>query len=430
MVPHGLRNQVLTWGRRGAWAVAEQALYSVVVFGTNVALARWLTPHDFGAFTLAFAGFLFMTGVYNALLLEPAMVLGPSMFAGNLAGYLARLPELHWRVTLAIAIPIALPLGIVTILAPGAALPRSLLSAAVFLPLLLRIWLARRVAYILGWPQLAVATNLLYGVLVLGGLVAARLTGRVSAPLALAILGIASWVASGAANAKLIPSGAPAGDDVSRSALLRAHWRYGHWIVWATVLGAISLQGPPYIIGWVLGLDATGTVRAMDNVASPVAQGLTALGFLALPALARDFGARDLAAVERKARLVTAVLTPLAVGYCLAVAALHEPLEGLLFDHKYARHSSLMVVLSIYPVFMALTLGPSLFLRAVQHARHYLAATAMVAPVGVVAPLVLSWQFGLAGAAWSMVVIFFASWLAMLLLVRLWRRTHEASPDF
>src|SRR5258708_17003318 len=75
------------WGWRSAMSLVDQGLTSGAGFGVNLLLARWMAPNVYGAFAVAFAGFLFVSGFHNVLLLEPLTVLGPSRHARNLQAY-------------------------------------------------------------------------------------------------------------------------------------------------------------------------------------------------------------------------------------------------------------------------------------------------------------------------------------------------------
>src|SRR5256885_13732521 len=75
------------WGIRSVLSVLDQGLTAVVVFVVNIALARWLSADAYGAFAVAFASFLFISGFHNVLLLEPLTVMGPSRQSGRLSSY-------------------------------------------------------------------------------------------------------------------------------------------------------------------------------------------------------------------------------------------------------------------------------------------------------------------------------------------------------
>src|SRR6267142_296393 len=83
LTPANLR----VWGWRSAMSLVDQGLTSGAGFGVNLLLARWMVPEVYGAFAVAFAGFLFVSGFHNVLLLEPVSVMGPSRHAGSLLAY-------------------------------------------------------------------------------------------------------------------------------------------------------------------------------------------------------------------------------------------------------------------------------------------------------------------------------------------------------
>jgi len=49
-------------GLKSAFSLVDQGLTAAVGFGVNLALARWLPARIYGAFAVAFAGYLFVGG--------------------------------------------------------------------------------------------------------------------------------------------------------------------------------------------------------------------------------------------------------------------------------------------------------------------------------------------------------------------------------
>ena len=78
------------WGWLSALSLVDQGLASGAGFAVSLLLARWMEPEVYGAFAVAFAGFLFVSGFHNVLLLEPMSVMGPSRHAARLPGYFRR----------------------------------------------------------------------------------------------------------------------------------------------------------------------------------------------------------------------------------------------------------------------------------------------------------------------------------------------------
>ena len=81
------RERLRFWGIRSGLSVLDQGLTSGASFLLNLFLARWLTSEAYGAFAVAFATLLFLSGYHNVLLLEPMTVLGPARYSAEMTGY-------------------------------------------------------------------------------------------------------------------------------------------------------------------------------------------------------------------------------------------------------------------------------------------------------------------------------------------------------
>ena len=92
-----------SWILRGGAAVSEQALFAIGNFVLNVALARSLSPADYGAFAFTATLLIVLTGVYNAFILEPATVIEPSRYESHLRQY--------WRAQLGLHVAFTIGLG-------------------------------------------------------------------------------------------------------------------------------------------------------------------------------------------------------------------------------------------------------------------------------------------------------------------------------
>jgi O-antigen/teichoic acid export membrane protein len=170
------------------------------------------------------------------------------------------------------------------------------------------------------------------------------------------------------------------------------------------------------------GLGEAGALRAMQNFMLPMAQAVTSIAQLALPALARDFGEGRIAALKQKGRLVSLVLTLLAVSYGLFLLVLHEPLERLAYGGKFAAYSGLIPVLGLVPILSGFSTGISLILRAVRWPQHALYLTAASGSAGLVTAVLLTWAYGTWGAAISIVISYaVTACVALLLYMRRFR---------
>lgn len=406
---------------RGLAAITDQGGYSGANFLMNVALARLLVPDDYGAFALAFGLTIFMAGPHTALVLEPMTVLGPGKYHSALGTYLLHQQRIHWTVTLPLLL--VLLVGGAGALAAGAPapVPATVVSAGVALPFILWLWVARRLCYLVRLPGRAAASSSLYLLLLaiaIAGLHHASVLHPVTAFLA---LGGVSWLAA-------IPGGRTARQvaqvnghaSLPFAGVLRQHWKYGRWQLVAVLLAAAGTQAQVMIAAGILGLASAGALRAMQLGVMPLLQSFVALSLLLLPGMANDYAVGELGRVRRKGMIATGVFTAIAVAYCLLLITLGGPLELLMFGGRFAEHSRLLAVFGLQGVFFALTMGPSMALRAVQQPQHYLVAGLVAGAVGVISAVVLTAVWGLAGAAGSTVLTYAAAWLVTMAMYRRW----------
>ena len=74
----------------------DRGLFSLSNFAINVVLARWLPPHDYGAFTLAYAVFLLLGAAHTSFLSDPMLVFGAGTYRERWPGYVRVLLRAHW----------------------------------------------------------------------------------------------------------------------------------------------------------------------------------------------------------------------------------------------------------------------------------------------------------------------------------------------
>jgi O-antigen/teichoic acid export membrane protein len=296
-------------------------LFATSNFVLNLLLARWLTPQDYGAFTIAFAVFLFFGAFHTALLSEPMLVFGPGRYTGRLSEYLDVLLYAH--------LGFAALGGLLWLLASlGFGLSGSrvfslallgLALAGAFIPFL---WLMRQACYVRLEPHLAASGGVLYMALMLAGVYALSQCEWLSAVSALGVMAGSSLAAGLLLGARL-HIGWPL--SVSHSLfreVLGDHWGYGRWAVATEAL--VWIPGNVYYLllpAWA-GLEASAALKALMNLIMPILHANTALSVLLVPTLVRarrDGGFGHLVC--------------LALGLFTAGAALYWVLLGL-FPHQ------------------------------------------------------------------------------------------------
>jgi len=397
------RERLRFWGIRSGLSVLDQGLTSGASFLLNLFLARWLTSEAYGAFAVAFATLLFLSGYHNVLLLEPMTVLGPARYSAEMTGYLFAQLKVNTIVVAVLSGLMLLAAGGVAAFGVQHALITTTAVSALALPFLLLFWLVRRMCYVVQRPSIAAWASAGYFTLMLVGLFALHTKGWLDSTGAFLLVAAASVLAV------LLP--------LRQLGLLRAsgiaacpwkkvaaeNWNYGRWLVASTTLYSISSQAQLYLAAAMLGLAAAGILRAMQIPALVMTQIVSATSLLMLPTMSHEFGRGRTDKLRKKAVLCTFVVTAMALAYALVLGMFAKPIERILFGGKFAADAWLIPVLALVPVCTGFWLGFSLALRASQKPHFELLANAVAAPVGLVTALIFIKVWGVGGAAFSLV---------------------------
>jgi O-antigen/teichoic acid export membrane protein len=388
----------------GRWAgpllasLVDQALFSGANFALQLLLARWLAPSAYGTFAVAFAAFLFLSGFYNALVLEPMSVLGAQREAAS--GYVPGLVRLHFVLTL----PASLALAVLAAATPAGDLRAAWLGLALGLPLALLFWLARGACYLRGHPRRAALGSAAYAAALLVPLLALwtrQPTTAASPFVAFTLLGLAGLV--GFAVARPAFAGHSAVPLAWRD-LLREHWSYGRWVVPTAVANGLYAVAFVPLLAAIAGLAEAGSYRALQNLVLPVQQALTAVALLALPRLARQAAGTEGAAFDASVRRLVLVACGGSVAYAAVLVAAGPWLLGVLYGRgEYAVLGWAVPLLAVSVVLSGLALTLSTVLRARRRPDVILwsKAAGAVVLLGVGWPAITA--LGLRGALWTLV---------------------------
>ncbi|MBW1975521.1 MAG: lipopolysaccharide biosynthesis protein [Deltaproteobacteria bacterium] len=389
------------WGLKAGLSTADQGLFSGANFAFNILLARWLTPAEYGAFAVAFSIFLFMSGFYNALLLEPMSVLGPANHRYHLKQYLGCLIWIHGGITLGLAVLLLIGTRLFSLFAAQSPIISALFGLGIALPFILFLWFFRRAFYIEHDPMGALSGSLLYGSLLIIGLIILKTLHMISLITAFLLMGLVSMIASGILFFRLKPNfiNSYVMVNAGLKVVFRENWHYGRWVVGTTFVYWLSGNVYYIFIAGFLGFEETGALRALQNFVLPLTQVMTALGLLLLPWVSGRFANEGLDSLKRDVPKITTLITGLAVAYFFGVSILGEPLIRLLYDGKYSAFIWLLPYLAAAPLISALGSGCQLGLKAVQAPWAIFIAYCVSAAVTVSLGAVFVHLWGLKGAA-------------------------------
>ena len=384
-----------SWFDKGAWAIADRGLFSLSNFAINIVLARWLSPHDYGAFALAHAIFLLLGAVYTSFLTDPMLVFGAGRYRQRLPGYFSVLLRVHWVVAGAASlILLAAALGIM--LTGQNTLATVMAALALASPFILFQWLLRLACYVKLEPHRAAYAGALYMTFIAAGMYALHDMDKLSPATSIALMGIASI----ASVAELIPTFKRRPSRVPEPQLLHDvvadHWGYCRWIA-----GSNALAWTPHGLCYLLlpawgGLGAAAALRALINLIMPVLHTYWALAGVLVPVLVR---AREHAAFGRIVRFVLSLWIVGALAYWMLLGWFHRPVMHWLYNGRYDEHASLLWLVAFLPVLFAKELILNSVLRAHDRPDQIFWASVLTSLTASTVGVALIFMWGLTGAA-------------------------------
>ncbi|MFZ0138957.1 MAG: hypothetical protein WAK89_17970 [Candidatus Sulfotelmatobacter sp.] len=429
--PAGIREKLVPWAMKGGLAILDQGVFAGSNFVISILLARWLSPEQYGSYAVAFAIFLFILTFYQALLLEPMLVFGGSVYRNCLRGYLKALLMLHLGLSLGIVLILAVSAGVAFRLEPASSLPSALIGVAFAAPSILLFWLVKRTFYLKLSPAPSASAAVLYCVLTMGGLAFVYQHGLLSVFSALVLMGVGSLGASAALLIYLKLRLSSGQEPPSVLDIGRRHWRYGRWALGANAMMWVPINMFYPLLSRFSGMAEAGELKALMNFASPMLQTCAALSSLMLPYSARVLEQRGSAGVNVVLKRMTLLCVACAVPYWLVLLAFRGPAFRMLYSGRYTEVIYLLPIVALVSIFGSAFFGPSIVLRSLEAPGSVFAAVSVSSGIALAVGVPLTRALGVRGAVWSMALSeALAFVMAVVLLRRKARKSAEAAPTF
>lgn len=362
---NSIKQDFSRWMGRGAWALADRGLFASSNFVLNILLARWLSPQEYGGFSIIYSIFLLFGTLHDALLIEPMLVFGPSKYKVRFSAYLGMLNWAHWSFTAIIGMFFVLVTLALWIFSNSILIPATL-GFAIASPFILFQWLMRSACYINLQPKIAASAGVPYMVLMLVGTYVLYHNGWLSPATAFSIMAFASIVSGLWCTYRLKMTSASASTRASlrMGELLGDHWRYGRWSVLAAAVN--WLPGNVYflLLPIALGVEASGALRALLNLVVPISHFTAALTPLILSTLAR---AKSNAQQFRKS-LTVAFLTlgGATICYWLLLVFAGNTILRTLYADQYSSYAHLLILAGLLPFLSSIGAVLAVALKAVE----------------------------------------------------------------
>jgi O-antigen/teichoic acid export membrane protein len=389
------RRTLSRWISRGTWAVADQALFACSNFVVTIALARWLSAVEYGAFVTSYAVFLIVSMIHAGLITDPLVVFGSDRYAPWFSQYLRRVIREHFLMTAAASVPIAVA-AVVLWSFDQHLMAVALFGVACVSPFILLAQVTRRACYANvhpGWAAFSGFVNLAVVVAGLWVLNVGALLSVVGAQALMGLAAIASSLSVLPALYRLTKGPVPAHELAS---VRRVHVRFGRWTAASGFLSWTTTQGCYVWLAMWGGLTEAASLRALLNFILPILHMDLAVAGLLVPALVRR---RDEPRRFRRILyLAVGAFTLEALGYGVVLVTCGAWAMHLVYGGTYSADTWLLVLVAAIPLATSLVNTFSSGLKALERPRSVFHGTLSGALIMLTIGMVATRQWGSAGA--------------------------------
>jgi O-antigen/teichoic acid export membrane protein len=396
--------QVSLAATTGSLAVLGQGLFAGSNFMLNILLARWLTPEQYGAFALAYTGFLLFLTLYSACIYEPFIVFGSGRYAGRFREYfdlLARGNVLVLAIFSCLMLTSSFAFG--RFFANG--VEHDFVALSLAAPFLLATWLGRAGFYALMKPGAAAWGGAFYFFALLATAVALRQCGRLSGSTGFFAMGLAGLVSDVFLFHRLGFRWRGVSGNLRLKHVWSDHWSYGRWAVASALVSWFPQNFYYALLPAKTGLEGVAALRALTNLINPVLQTLAALAAVLIPVLVRYHQQGGIAKVRKTMRMLTFLLIPGSTAYLLVLWLGRSLFFQFLYAGKYEDYKTWPLLLTaLVPIAVAISIIAGSALRAMEKPElifwSYAASTVSAIAFGL--PLTL--HSGVLGATGALLI--------------------------
>ena len=410
---------------RAVITTLDQGVASCSNFAVGVAVARISGVAGLGAFSLAYAVWLFVASMHRSLVTDPMAIAGdlrhPTDASANLRkGYAAEV-----LIGASAGLVMAM-IGIVLIAAGQMSFGVSQLAMAPWITFLLLQDYWRWVAFMQGKPGKALANDVVFDLIQAVGFGLLFVAHIHSTPLAIAAWGLGALGGAifGQWQFRVWPS------LLGGFKWLRAKWAVSRWLAATSTSSWGFNQLYAIFTAVFLGPVGLGGLKAAQALVNgPTTVLLQAGGSIGLPESSRAYDKSGWKGLNRVAMVVTAGGVA-SVGLVLVMLIFFGKfLLTFFYGAQFGRYAPVAIVLSVAYVISVWSLGAILKLKTTKQT-HLLFVVTMVAFVpSTLAILALTPALGVIGAAYAFAIGTAVYTISLLVAARLVARRHQSSGD-
>ena len=266
--------------------MADQGIFALSNFITNVLFARWLLPVDYGMFAVSFSGYLLLAVFHFGVILEPLLVQSARVGANRLRSYIVTLIGAHVILIGGVSFMAGIGFWLARLLhSPDIGL--AIIGAGIGGSFMCTLLTARRLCLVFLSTRVSAVIGILYmsGVLLSTFLI--HQYSHVTWFDLWLIMGAWSFLCSTTIFVLLYVS-LSGNQSYSLVELCKFQWQYARYGLVASICSWVRADGTLLILAHAAGLEVVAQTRAVLILANPLLQVIFALHSSWLVAFSRD----------------------------------------------------------------------------------------------------------------------------------------------
>lgn len=353
----------MQWAIKGGVSVLDQGVFSGANFVLSILLARWLSVKDYGIYAFASTFVSLFYQVMNALIIEPMSVYGTSDHADNIDQYLSSQRRLYFLLSFAFGFLIISGAIIYQLSGGYFEISVTLILLGLLIAFIQLPWLIRKTFYVISKPRFSLSYSIVYCFLLLSAIFICNHQHWLSIYTSYIIISAASLVSLVSVVA-FLRKGSLQFQKEKLSAISKQNWKYGKWMLLTGILMALVGQAPIYLAGLLMTTDASGVVTAIQNLVLPMGMSISAVSSLLIPKFSRDYQEKGLQFIQKEKWAFTGILVFISLIYETLLIFFASPLEKIIYGGKFLSYTYLFPIWGLIPIFMAITAGFSVEIKA------------------------------------------------------------------
>lgn len=380
-------------------ALTDQAIFAGSNFAINILLARWMSPNEYGAFVVAYAWFVLVHNLYEAVLMEPMAYYASDKYASKFSKYMGYV--FYGHAIIGIVMIAVLLLGtLIAHFVDSSIVVTAMLGASLAAPLMSIRWLVRQPFYVQSEPQKAVWGGVVYCILALPSMFALYQLEWLSPFTALITMGICGVIASLILVLGMIkPNWNLKDDTLSVQQFLQDHWSYSKWAIMFRLLQWLQSNIYYVLLPLLATLATSGALRSINNLIYPVFMANAAISGVLLPMFVRSFN-KDKKTFVKRVRDINIFLFVMMLGYFLVLVLFGEEIISRMYDGQYDEYVDLPVLISLgaIPIAVVASVVLTTALRAMGWVKLTFQSKIIPTVLNVTVGILLVTELGILGA--------------------------------